>query len=200
MDTEIVTRMAGRILAGVDEAGRGPLFGSVFVAAVVLDPDRPVAGLRDSKKLTAKKRILLFDAICSSARAYSIVEVQVEEIDRLNILQASLVGMSRAVSALSVTPDLALVDGHLCPENMPCDVQAIVRGDDRVDVIAAASILAKVARDRQMHQLDRVYPGYGLARHKGYPTKAHLDALQSLGVTPLHRRTFAPVKKILEQA
>jgi ribonuclease HII len=183
-------------LAGVDEVGRGPLAGPVVAAAVILDPENPIEGLADSKKISEKKRELLDRVIRESALAWSLGRAEVEEIDGLNILHASLLAMRRAVEGLSLAPDHALVDGNRCPD-IPCSVEAVVGGDSSVPVISAASIIAKVARDREMVELDRRYPGYGLARHKGYPTKAHLEALQRLGVSDIHRRSFAPVKKVL---
>jgi ribonuclease HII len=183
-------------LAGVDEVGRGPLAGPVVAAAVILDPERPIDGLADSKKLSEKKRELLDRLIRESALAWSLGRAEVEEIDRLNILHASLLAMRRAVEGLALSPDHALVDGNRCPD-MACSAEAVVGGDSTVPVISAASIIAKVARDREMVELDRCYPGYGLARHKGYPTKAHLEALQRLGVSDIHRRSFAPVRKAL---
>ncbi len=187
---------SGIYLAGVDEVGRGPLAGPVVAAAVILDPNRPVEGLADSKKIPEKRREMLDRVIRESALAWSLGRAEVEEIDRLNILNASLLAMRRAVEGLSLVPDHALVDGNRCPD-IPCSVEAVVRGDSTVPVISAASIVAKVARDREMVELDRRYPGYGLAQHKGYPTKAHIEALQRLGVSAIHRRSFGPVKKIL---
>jgi ribonuclease HII len=184
----------GSCLAGVDEAGRGPLAGPVFAAAVILDPDKPIAGLNDSKKLSEKKRDALELQIIESALAFAVAQASVEEIDTINILQASLLAMQRAVLALSVTPDEALIDGNQCPA-LPMKATALVNGDSLEPAISAASILAKVARDRVMVELDAVYPGYGLAAHKGYGTRAHLAALQSLGPTPIHRRSFAPVRR-----
>jgi ribonuclease HII len=183
-------------LAGVDEVGRGPLAGPVVAAAVILDPGNPIEGLADSKKISEKRREVLDRVIRESALAWSLGRAEVEEIDRLNILHASLLAMRRAVEGLSISPDHALVDGNRCPD-LSCSAEAVVGGDSTVPVISAASIIAKVARDREMVELDRCYPGYGLARHKGYPTKAHLEALQRLGVTEIHRRSFAPVKKVL---
>jgi ribonuclease HII len=183
-------------LAGVDEVGRGPLAGPVVAAAVILDPAHPIDGLADSKKISEKRREALDLVIRESALAWSLGRAEVEEIDRLNILHASLLAMRRAVEGLSPLPDHALVDGNRCPD-IPCSAEAVVGGDGTVPVISAASIIAKVARDREMVELDRRYPGYGLARHKGYPTKAHLEALQRLGVSEIHRRSFAPVKKVL---
>ncbi len=183
-------------LAGVDEVGRGPLAGPVVAAAVILDPDRPIEGLADSKKISEKRRELLDRVIRESALAWALGRAEVEEIDRLNILNASLLAMRRAVQGLSLLPDHALVDGNRCPE-VPCSVEAVVGGDSTVPAISAASIIAKVARDREMVELDRRYPGYGLAKHKGYPTKAHIEALQKLGVSDIHRRSFGPVKRVL---
>lgn len=190
------TCIDGRV-AGVDEAGRGPLAGPVVAAAVILDPDRPLAGLADSKTLTEKRRRALAGQIRAQALAWALGRAEVEEIDRINILQASLLAMQRAVAALGVPPGLALIDGNRCPE-LPCASQAVIKGDSRVAAISAASILAKVARDEEMIILDARYPGYGLARHKGYPSKAHLAALETLGVTPIHRRSYAPVRRLIE--
>ncbi len=184
-------------LAGADEAGRGPLCGPVVAAAVILDPARPIAGLNDSKKLSAKKREQLAAEIRENALAWAVCEASVEEIDRLNILHASMLAMQRAVEALSVTPDKVQVDGNRCPKlSMP--VEAIVKGDALVPEISAASILAKVERDRQLIELDQQYPQYGFAKHKGYPTPAHLAALQTHGVLPIYRRSFGPVKALLD--
>ena len=185
------------LIAGVDEVGRGPLAGAVVAAAVILDPENPIIGLRDSKKLSEKQRDILYDEIQSKSLAHAIGRAEVEEIDEINILQASLLAMKRAILALTVIPEHVLIDGNRCPD---CDLPmtAVIKGDDRVDVIAAASILAKVSRDRELMVLDEVYPGYGLGKHKGYPTKKHITALQTLGVTDIHRRSFGPVKKILE--
>ena len=184
-------------IAGVDEVGRGPLAGAVVAAAVILDPENPIEGLRDSKKLTEKKRDFLFDEIKLKALSYAVGRAEVEEIDDINILHASLLAMKRAVEALSITPEHVLVDGNRCPELNQAST-AVIKGDDRVNVIAAASIIAKVTRDRELAELDKIYPGYGLAKHKGYPTKDHISALQTLGVTEIHRRSFGPVKKALE--
>ncbi len=186
----------GPALAGVDEVGRGPLAGDVVAAAVMLDPQRPIEGLRDSKKLSAARREELAQLIRERALAWSIASASVAEIDELNILQASLLAMHRAVQALDPQPRYVLVDGNRLPRwHYASD--AVVRGDDRVPAIAAASILAKVHRDSALIALEIQYPGYGFASHKGYPTPAHLQALHTLGVTPVHRRSFAPVKKIL---
>jgi ribonuclease HII len=186
----------GPAIAGVDEVGRGPLAGEVVAAAVILDPLRPIAGLRDSKKLSASRRETLAPLIRERALAWSIASASVAEIDELNILQASLLAMHRAVMALDPQPSYVLVDGNRLPR-WQYAAQAVVRGDARVEAIAAASILAKVHRDKALFELETLYPGYGFAAHKGYPTAAHLQALQTLGVTPVHRRSFAPVKKVL---
>lgn len=191
------TTMPDLWIAGVDEAGRGPLAGPVSAAAVILDPARPIAGLDDSKKLSATRRERLAVEIRERALAWSLAWASVEEIDQLNILHASLLAMQRAVCALDPAPGRVLVDGNRCPPALPCPAEAIVGGDARVESIAAASILAKVARDQQMLELDHDYPGYGFARHKGYPTRAHLDALQQLGPSAVHRRSFAPVRALL---
>lgn len=184
-------------IAGVDEAGRGPLVGTVVAAAVILDPDNPIAGLNDSKKLSEKKREKLFIEIQEKALAWAIAEASPAEIDELNILQASLLAMRRAVEALQVQPDQVLVDGNKIPQglNMPCE--AVVGGDALHAEISAASILAKVTRDRQMLELDQKFPQFGFAKHKGYPTKAHFEAIALHGVTTEHRRSFGPVRKAL---
>ncbi|VAW98830.1 Ribonuclease HII [hydrothermal vent metagenome] len=184
--------------AGVDEVGRGPLAGAVVAAAVILDPDNPIDGLADSKALTEKVRIRLAEEIRQSALAWAIGRAEVEEIDQINILQASLLAMRRAVLSLKPQPEYALVDGNRCPD-LPCPCEAIIKGDQTVAAISAASIIAKVARDQEMVEMDRQYPGYGFARHKGYPTKVHMQALQDLGITPIHRRSFGPVKKRLAE-
>ncbi len=187
----------GRI-AGVDEAGRGPLAGPVIAGAVILDPEKPIEGLRDSKRLSASRRDELFDQISERALAWAVGRADVEEIDRINILQATMLAMSRAVEALQPYADHALIDGNRCPD-LSCTSRAIIKGDSKVAVISAASIMAKVTRDREMLDLDVRYPGYGLAQHKGYPSKAHIEALESLGVTPIHRRSYAPVRSIIER-
>ena len=187
-----------QLVAGVDEVGRGPLCGPVVTAAVILDPLRPIAGLNDSKKLTEKKREALCVEIQEKALAWCIARADVDEIDRLNILQATMLAMQRAVAGLAIQPDLALIDGNRCPQ-LPMAAEAIVQGDGLVAEISAASILAKVSRDREMAVLDAQYPGYGIAKHKGYPTPAHLKALQELGPTPIYRRSFAPVRRLYEQ-
>lgn len=186
----------GDFLAGVDEVGRGPLAGDVMAAAVILDPQRPIQGLADSKKLTEARREQLFVEICECALSWSIARASVAEIDAINILQASLLAMHRAVEGLHVQPEHVLVDGNKLPR-WRYSSEAVVQGDDRVPAIAAASIIAKVTRDREMVALDALYPGYGLAQHKGYPTKLHVAALQQLGVTPIHRRSFGPVRELL---
>ncbi len=173
--------------------GRGP----VIAAAVILDSERSIEGLADSKKLSALQRERLFEEIWSNALACSIGRAEVAEIERINILQASLLAMQRAVEALSIAPQHVLVDGNRCPP-LEYNATAIVKGDQRVAQISAASILAKVARDREMQALERRYPAYGFARHKGYPTRAHLEALRAYGPCPCHRRSFAPVRKLLQ--
>jgi ribonuclease HII len=185
------------LVAGVDEVGRGPLCGPVVTAAVILDPSRPILGLNDSKKLSELRREQLFEEIQQKALAWCIARAEVAEIDRLNILQATMLAMQRAIAGLSVTPRLALIDGNRCPV-LPIPSAALVKGDSKVPAIAAASILAKVSRDREMLELDRVYPGYGIAGHKGYPTPEHLAALVLHGPTIIHRRSFAPVRRLLE--
>lgn len=185
------------LVAGVDEVGRGPLCGPVVTAAVILDPSRPIRGLNDSKKLGEARREALFDEICEKALAWCIGRAEVEEIDRLNILHATMLAMQRAVEGLCVMPRLALIDGNRCPQ-LSVPTAAVVKGDSQVPAIAAASILAKVSRDREMQAMDLLYPGYGLAGHKGYPTAEHLDALTRLGPTRIHRRSFAPVRAAFE--
>lgn len=187
---------ASLLLAGVDEVGRGPLAGPVVAAAVILDPARPIVGLADSKALTERRRQALDIEIREKALAWALGRAEVDEIDALNILQASLLAMRRAVAALPVAPHRALVDGNLCPL-LACSAEAVIKGDQTVPAISAASIIAKVARDAEMVALDAIYPGYGFAVHKGYPTKAHLEALDRLGVLPIHRRSFAPVRNRL---
>ncbi len=188
------------LVAGVDEAGRGPLAGPLAVAAVILDPGRPIAGLNDSKKLSEAKREALYPQIIERALAYCVVLIEPDEIDRLNIFQATMAGMSRAVAGLTPAADEALVDGNKLPKDLPCRGRAIVGGDALEPAIGAASILAKVSRDRLMVKLDAIHPGYGFAVHKGYPTPAHLASLQQLGPCVQHRRSFAPVRLLLDQA
>ena len=184
-------------ICGVDEVGRGPLAGPVVAAAVILDPRNPVDGLHDSKKLSEKRREQLYVEIREKALAWCVGRAEVAEIDAINILQASLLAMRRAVEGLSLLPDHVLVDGNRLPQ-LPCAATAIVGGDASETCISAASIIAKVSRDREMIELDAAYPGYGFARHKGYPTKMHLEALRQQGVTEIHRRSFAPVRRLLQ--
>jgi len=187
-----------RLIAGVDEAGRGPLAGPLSVAAVILDPARPIVGLNDSKKLSEAKREALYPQIIERALAWCVVLIEPEEIDRLNIFQATMTGMSRAVAGLALVADEALIDGNKLPKDLPCRGRAIVGGDVLEPAISAASILAKVTRDRLMVAMDEKHAGYGFAVHKGYPTPAHLAALTLLGPCPQHRRSFAPVRRLLE--
>jgi ribonuclease HII len=192
-----LTDIPGGLQAGVDEAGRGPLAGPVIAAAVILDPENPIDGLRDSKQLTQRRREILYEEITGKALAWSTGRADVEEIDRINILQATLQAMQRAVQQLVPAATHVLVDGNQCP-SLDCPAEAIVKGDSKVAAISAASIIAKVTRDREMIEMDILYPGYGLAGHKGYPSPAHLEALQRLGVTPVHRRSYAPVRRLLK--
>ena len=187
-------------IAGVDEAGRGPLAGPLAVAAVILDPARPIAGLDDSKKLSEAKREALYPQIIERAVAYCIVLIERDEIDRVNIFQATMAGMTRAVAGLTPAAHEAMIDGNMLPKDLPCRGRAIVGGDALEPAISAASILAKVCRDRLMVALDAVHPGYGFATHKGYSTPAHLTALRQLGPCMQHRRSFAPVRLLLDQA
>lgn len=188
----------GVLLAGVDEVGRGPLCGDVVTAAVILDPANPIEGLADSKRLTDKRREHLFDQIREHALAWFVARANVEEIDRLNILHATMLAMQRAVEGLNPIPEYVLIDGNRCPK-LTVPSEAVVKGDSRVQAISAASILAKVTRDREMVSLDQLYPDYGFAKHKGYPTAQHLAALEQLGPTPFHRRSFGPVKRLLNE-
>jgi ribonuclease HII len=188
----------GVLGAGCDEVGRGPLAGDVVAAAVILDPENPIVGLDDSKKLTEKKREQLFVEIQQKAKSWCIARASVAEIDKINILQASLLAMTRAVQGLHIQPEHVLVDGNKIPR-WDYPAEAVVKGDSRVAAISAASILAKVTRDREMVALDKTYPGYGFADHKGYPTKVHMDALEKLGITPIHRTSYAPVRAKIEQ-
>lgn len=192
----VPSEYAGCPVAGVDEAGRGPLAGPVVAAAVILDDTRPIDGLADSKTLSEPRRLDLAAQIRERAQAWGLGLASVEEIDRLNILQATLLAMRRAVENLAVTPALALVDGNQPPQ-LACPVRTVVRGDARVPAISAASILAKVTRDALMLELDGRHPNYGFAGHKGYPTAAHLAALERHGVTDAHRRSFGPVRRLL---
>ena len=200
---------AGVLIVGIDEAGRGPLAGSVFAAAVILDPNRPIEGLMDSKKLSEKKRDYLATIIKAQALAWSIASASVEEIDRLNILEATMLAMTRAWQGIKQAHHYVLIDGNQIPKAMRATlpdnllstqlVEAIVKGDDSVPAIAAASILAKTARDAELYALDAQYPDYGFAQHKGYGTKLHLSRLEALGPCPIHRQSFAPIKRFLQQ-
>ncbi|WP_151702801.1 ribonuclease HII [Nitrincola alkalilacustris] len=186
------------LIAGVDEVGRGPLVGNVVAAAVILDPARPVAGLMDSKKLSAVKREALAMQIREQALCWSIAWATPAEIDELNILHATMLAMQRAVASLAPAAEFALIDGNRCPA-LPCPSQPVVKGDARVQCISAASILAKVFRDQEMAQLDQQYPDYGFAQHKGYPTPEHLQALKAYGALAEHRRSFRPVRELLTE-
>ncbi|KAA0263514.1 ribonuclease HII [Hafnia alvei] len=183
-------------IAGVDEVGRGPLVGAVVTAAVIFDPARPIVGLADSKKLSEKRRNALYEEIIEKALSWSLGRAEPHEIDELNILHATMLAMQRAVAGLSIEPDFVLIDGNRCPK-LPMASQAVVKGDSRVAEISAASILAKVTRDREMEVLDAQFPDYGFAQHKGYPTAFHLERLAQLGATEHHRRSFGPVKRVL---
>ena len=190
---------AGEVICGVDEAGRGPLAGPVFAAAVILDPAKPIAGLRDSKKLSPTRRDELALIIQRDALAWSIAQCSAAEIDALNILQATMLAMRRAIEGLSVAPTLALIDGNRCPVTT-IRTEAIVKGDDKVIEISAASILAKTARDALLLEMHARYPQYAFDQHKGYPTALHLARLKEYGVTPEHRRSYAPVRELLSEA
>lgn len=191
-----VAHKAYKLVAGTDEVGRGPLAGDVVAAAVSLDPSKPIEGLADSKKLSAKQRQVCFEQIISHSLCYAIGRASVAEIEEINILQASLLAMQRAVASLRIQPQFVYVDGNRCPQwAYPC--KAIVKGDSLIPCISAASIIAKITRDEEMAKLDIQYPGYGFAKNMGYPTPAHLAGLESLGPTPIHRRTFAPVARLL---
>ncbi|RDE73808.1 ribonuclease HII [Haemophilus sputorum] len=185
-----------KLIAGVDEVGRGPLVGAVVTAAVILDPQKPIMGLTDSKKLSEKKRLALAEEIKEKARCWSLGRAEPEEIDSLNILHATMLAMQRAVEGLSITPDFVLVDGNRVP-NLSMPAQAVVKGDALVQEISAASILAKVTRDLEMAELDKQFPEYGFAKHKGYPTALHFEKLSQYGATPFHRKSFAPVARCL---
>jgi len=186
------------IIAGVDEVGRGPLAGPVVAAAVILDPANPIEGLKDSKKLSAVKRETLSEIIQKQSMSYAFGEASVEEIDALNILQASLLAMQRAVNNLLITPTKILIDGNRCP-NLSIPAEAIIKGDQKIPAISAASIIAKVKRDAMLVDYDKQFPGYGFAIHKGYPTKQHLLALEELGPTIIHRKSFGPVCRLLNE-
>lgn len=190
---------AEELICGVDEAGRGPLAGAVFAAAVILDPAKPIAGLRDSKKLSESRRDTLAEEIKAHALAWSIAQCSESEIDELNILQASMLAMRRAVEGLKIAPTLALIDGNRCPV-MPIRSEAIVKGDDKVPSISAASILAKTARDASLMRLHESFPQYAFDQHKGYPTQLHLERLRMYGVSPVHRKSYAPVRELLGAA
>lgn len=185
-----------KLIAGVDEVGRGPLVGTVVTAAVILDPNQPIEGLADSKKLSEKRRLALAEEIKAKALCWSLGRAEPDEIDQLNILHATMLAMQRAVAGLRIQPDFVLVDGNRIP-TLPMPAQAVVKGDSLVAEISAASILAKVARDQEMDELDKQFPEYGFAQHKGYPTKLHFEKLESLGATPYHRKSFAPVAQRL---
>tara|TARA_B100000929_G_scaffold269220_1_gene238634 strand:+ start:4622 stop:5218 length:597 start_codon:yes stop_codon:yes gene_type:complete len=184
------------IVAGVDEVGRGPLAGPVVAAAVILDPDKKIDGLCDSKKLTPRKRFLISEKIKSNSLAWSLGRADVDEIVQINILQASLLAMQRAVEALTINPDIVLVDGKFTPD-INFKKKAIIKGDNLIPAISAASIIAKVERDNEMIALDKIYPGYGFSSHKGYPTRKHIESLERLGITDIHRITFSPVSKYI---
>ncbi|MEN4980211.1 ribonuclease HII [Erwinia billingiae] len=186
-------------IAGVDEVGRGPLVGAVVTAAVILDPARPIVGLADSKKLSEKRRLALYDEIVEKALSWSLGRAEPEEIDRLNILHATMLAMQRAVAGLHICPDFVLIDGNRCPA-LAMPSMAVVKGDSLVREISAASIIAKVTRDREMSELDVLFPQYGFAQHKGYPTALHMEKLAQHGVTPHHRRSFAPVRNAILDA
>ncbi|MCK5092449.1 MAG: ribonuclease HII [Gammaproteobacteria bacterium] len=184
-------------MAGVDEAGRGPLAGPVVAAAVILDTESPIEGLADSKKLSAKKRAALELLIKERSLSWALGRAEIDEIEELNILHASMLAMKRAVESLDMMPAMVLIDGNRCPD-VKMKSRAIIKGDQRVEAISAASILAKESRDREMIQLDEEFPGYGFAVHKGYPTRAHIQALKEIGVSSVHRRSYGPVKRILQ--
>jgi ribonuclease HII len=194
---ELKNASNGELVAGVDEVGRGPLAGPVVTAAVILDPANPICGLMDSKKLSHKRRVILAQEIRKKALSWSIARAEIDEIDELNILNATLLAMRRAVDGLHITPDMVLIDGNRLPK-LPMRAEAVIKGDDLIAQISAASILAKVSRDTEMEEMERQYPGYGFARHKGYPTKQHIDALLSLGVCEIHRKSFRPVSELLK--
>ena len=195
-DTAMTMAPRTGVICGVDEAGRGPLFGNVVAAAVILDPSYPIAGLGDSKKLSEKVRERLYDQIYQHAISVGVGRASVAEIDQLNILQATMLAMQRAVESLKLVPDLALIDGNRCPP-LRCASEAIIKGDAKELTIGAASIIAKVTRDREMLVWHAQYPYYGLDKHKGYPTQAHVKAIEDYGVSPQHRRSFAPVRRLI---
>ena len=193
---ELFDNIDGVVMAGVDEVGRGPLAGPVIAAAVILDPLNPIQGLMDSKKISEKKRNILAIEIREKALAWAIGRAEHDEIDSINILQASLLAMKRAVESLSIKPELVMVDGLHCPD-IVYKVEAVIKGDSKIPAISAASIIAKVARDNEMTAMDSQFPGYGFSQHKGYPTKMHINALKELGISSIHRKSFAPVKRLL---
>ena len=199
LNAETYQRPAVQLICGVDEVGRGPLVGAVVTAAVILDPNNPVVGLNDSKKLSEKKRQQLAEEIKAKALSWSLGRAEVHEIDSLNILHATMLAMTRAVKGLHIKPDWALIDGNRVPKDIGVQASAVVKGDALVPEISAASILAKVARDKEMQQLAELYPHYGFAGHKGYPTAEHLAAIKTYGVIAEHRRSFKPVRDVLEQ-
>lgn len=209
IDFSVTTPLAESLAVGIDEAGRGPLAGSVFAAAVILDPQRPIAGLMDSKKLSEKKRDFLAALIKQHALAWSIASASVEEIDRLNILEATMLAMTRAWQGISTTHAKILIDGNQIPKQMRVElagnvlsgqrVEAIIKGDDSVPAIAAASILAKTARDAELYTLHNEFPDYGFDQHKGYATKLHLQRIETFGPCPIHRQSFAPIKRLLNR-
>ena len=190
IEKRFISSILDELTAGVDEVGRGPLAGPVVTAAVILNPDRPIAGLKDSKLLSLKKRTYLAQEIQEKELCFSYGRAEVEEIDQINILRASLLAMQRAVAALSIQPNYVLVDGNYCP-SFPCEAKAIIKGDSLIPAISAASIIAKVKRDLEMDDYDRLYPQYGFAKHKGYPTKQHIAAIQQYGALPIHRQSFS---------
>ena len=187
----------GKLIAGVDEVGRGPLVGNVVAAAVILDPDKPIEGLADSKKLTAKRREVLYHEIKAKSLAWCVASASPEEIDQINILHASMLAMKRAVEGLPLKAEFVYVDGNRSPD-LDCPSEPVVKGDSKIPEISAASILAKVDRDREMEELDKTYPQYGFAKHKGYPTAAHFAALKEHGPLVEHRRSFKPVRELIE--
>ena len=199
LNAETYQRPQVQLICGVDEVGRGPLVGAVVTAAVILDPNNPISGLNDSKKLSEKKRLQLAEEIKAKALSWSLGRAEVHEIDSLNILHATMLAMTRAVQGLHIQPEWALIDGNRVPKDIGVQASAVVKGDALVPEISAASILAKVARDEEMQQLDAAYPQYGFAGHKGYPTAEHLAAIKTHGVINEHRRSFKPVRDVLEQ-
>ena len=199
MFNDLMMEDSADLIAGVDEAGRGPLAGPVVAAAVILNPDHPIPGLRDSKKLSPAQREHLAELIKERALAWCVADASVEEIDELNIQQATMLAMKRCVEGLTVKPNLVLVDGNRIPR-LSCRVNAIVKGDDKIAAISAASILAKTTRDKWLVELDSRYPGYGLAKHKGYGVPEHIRAIKELGILPIHRKSFEPIASMLEKS